>query len=138
MEQETITWKEEYSVGLTTVDKQHQKFLTILNELGTCIAEGSYKENGKSIFFALLHFADEYLLKEKMLVNSVSDIDYSHFREKHKQFLAKLQLFKNEYNESASEQLFVDLYEYLKQIYPKYISYYTPSLIKILKTYGIK
>jgi len=138
MELEAIVWKHEYSVGLATVDKQHQRFLAILNELGACISEGSYKENGKQLYFSLVHFADEYLLKEKMLANSVADIDYSHFREKHKQFLAKLQLFKNELIESSSEQLYIDLYLYLKDMYPQYISYYTPSLIKIMKANGIK
>lgn len=138
MEIEEFAWKAEYGVGLITVDKQHKRFLTILNELGRCIAEDKLDVKGKTIFFSLLQFADEYLLKEKMLVNSIADIDYSHFREKHKQFLAKLHVFKDEYNVSGSDQLFVDLYFYLKGMYPQYISYYTPSLINILKQHGME
>ena len=138
MEIDAIPWKSEYSVGLKTVDQQHKRFLTIINELGSCIEEGSHKEKGSQLFFALIHFNDVYLTKEKMLATSVKNLDYSYFREKHKQFVAKLQIFQNEYNESKSEQLFIDLYNYLKEYYPRYISYYTPSLINILKQNGIE
>ncbi len=138
METETIAWKSEYSVGLLTADKQHKRFLSIINDLGTCIDEKAFKAKGNQLFYSLLHFADVYIMKEKMLVNSVADLDYSYFREKHKHFIAKLQHFKDEYNEKASEQLFMDLYCYLKEMYPKYLSYYTPSLVKILKESGIE
>ena len=129
----TIAWKEEYSVGLTDVDDQHKRFLSIINELGEYINNKTYKENGNQIYFALVHFADVYLMKEKMLVNSVADVDYSFFREKHTNFIAKLKQFKENYKETGSEQLCVDLYMYLKELYPEFISYYTPSLVKILK-----
>lgn len=138
MELKTLPWKDDYSVGINTVDEQHKRFLSIINELGKCISDDMCKEKGNQMFFALIHFNDVYLMKEKMLVNSVDNLDYSYFREKHKQFVLKLQVFQNEYNESKSDQLFIDLYEYLKELYPKYISYYTPSLINILKESDIK
>ena len=128
-----IAWKKEYSVGLSDVDEQHKRFLSIINELGEYINNKAYKENGKKIYFALVHFADVYLMKEKMLVNSVTNVDYSFFREKHTNFIGKIQQFKEEYKESGSEQLCIDLYVYLKEVYPEFISYYTPSLVKILK-----
>ncbi|MDA3893958.1 MAG: hypothetical protein PF517_20045 [Salinivirgaceae bacterium] len=138
MDVELIAWNNRYSVGLLTVDKQHKRFLTIINELGECISQKLIKEKGKLLFFALLHFMEEYLYKEKMLANSIDNVDYSCFREKHKQFAAKIRNFKDEYVESGSEQKFVDLYNYLKEFYPQFISYYTPSLIKILKEKGIE
>jgi len=138
MEIKTIPWKSEYSVGLNTVDKQHKRFLDIINELGSHINDDSCKTNASKVFFTLIHFNDVYLIKEKMLATSVENLDYSYFREKHKQFVAKLQIFQNEYDESKSKQLFVNLYNYLKEYYPKYISCYTPSLINILKQNGIE
>ena len=137
MTTEVLKWKEEYSVGLHSVDKQHQRFLEIINLLGRYIAEKNYKEKGHQIFFTLLHFADEYLLKEKMLVNSLNELDYSFFREKHNEFIEKLKYFKDNYAENRSEQVFIDLYNYLKQMYPEYLAHYTPTLIKILKENGI-
>ena len=133
-----ITWKNEYSVGLSIVDEQHKRFLTIINELGDYIDNTTCKEKGNQIYFSLAHFADTYLMKEKMLVNSVENLDYSYFREKHDIFLAKLKYFKENYNESASKNLCVELYDYLIELYPQYISYYTPSLIKILKEHGVE
>jgi hemerythrin-like metal-binding protein len=138
MKTEAFRWKEAYSVGLVSVDKQHEKFLNIINELGDCIAGKTFKENGQQLFFVLLNFADEYLLKEKMLANHIEGLDYSYFREKHNEFLAKLREFKDNYKQDASEQLFIDLYNYLKKLYPEFLSYYTPSLIKILKVNGVE
>lgn len=138
MEITKVTWKEEFSVGLTTVDDQHKRFLVIINELGDFIENHTFKENGNRIYFSLIHFADTYLMKEKMLVNSIENIDYSYFREKHSKFIKKLQHFKDEYNTSASEQLCVELYQYLIELYPEYISHYTPSLVNILKEHNVK
>jgi hemerythrin-like metal-binding protein len=138
MKTDAFKWKESYSVGLSSVDKQHEKFLYLINELGDCIADKTYKEKGQQLFFALLHFADEYLLKEKMLANHIDGLDYSYFRVKHNEFLSKLREFKDNYNHEASEALFVDLYNYLKKLYPEFLSHYTPSLIKILKENGIE
>lgn len=137
MKTETFQWQEEYSVGLDSVDKQHEKFLNIVNELGDCIANKTFKEKGQQLFYTLLHFADEYLLKEKMLANHIEGLDYSYFRDKHNQFLSKVREFKDNYNAEASEELFIELYNYLKNLYPQYLAYYTPSLIKILKANGI-
>lgn len=138
MEATEIKWNPEYSVGLLVVDEQHKRFLTIINELGKYIENTTCKEKGNQIYFSLVHFADVYLMKEKMLVNSVENLDYSYFREKHNTFIAKLKQFKDEYNESASEHLCIELYKYLTELYPQYISYYTPSLVKILKEHGVK
>lgn len=137
MKTNVLNWKEEYSVGIDTVDNQHQKFLGIINELGDCIANKTTGEKGQHLFFSLAHFADEYLLKEKMLVNSVNEIDYSFFRGKHVDFLKQLQDFQSKYEKENSEKVFVDLYNYLKKMYPEFLSYYTPSLISILKENGL-
>jgi hemerythrin len=137
MKTTVLKWKEEFSVGLSSVDKQHQRFLKIINLLGDCIAEKTYKEKGNQIFFALFHFADEYLLKEKMLANSLSKLDYSFFREKHNEFLGKLKYFKDSYTENPTEEVFIGLYNYLKSMYPEYLAHYTPTLVRILKENGI-
>lgn len=138
MEMELLTWKQEYSVGLITVDKQHKRFLSIINELGTSIAENTLQEKGKQIFFSLLHFTEEFLQKEKIMANSIQHLDYSFFREKHQQFLTNIKLFKDQYIENNNEQRFVELYGYLKNSYAEFISYYTPSLISILKAKGVE
>jgi len=138
MKTEAIVWKEEFSVGLFAVDQQHRRFLEIINALGECINHKTFKEKGAEIFFSLVHFADQYLLREKIMVNEIKNLDYSFFRQKHKEFLNQLNEFQTLCKENCSEMLFVDLYNYLKRMYPEYLSYYTPSLVKILKDHGVK
>jgi hypothetical protein len=68
----------------------------------------------------------------------LSELDYSFFREKHNEFLGKVKYFKNSYFENPSEEVFIELYVFLKGMYPEYLAHYTPTLIKILKDNGIK
>ncbi len=138
MKTTAFQWKDEFSVGLEVVDKQHKQFLKIINDLGDCIAGKDFKEKGHEIFFSLVHFADTYLMKEKMLVNSVDEIDYSFFRQKHKEFLKQLLDFQKDCEAQCSEELYITLYNYLKKTYPEYLSYYTPTLVDILKNNGVK
>lgn len=133
MKTNAFKWKDEFSVGLTSVDNQHKKFLEIINDLGDCIADKTYLEKGAEIFFSLIHFAERYLMKEKILVNEVEELDYSFFRQKHKEFVKQLLSFQKEYELNNSEEIFIDLYNYLKSIYPEFVKYYTPTLVKILK-----
>lgn len=138
MEIGLVNWKPEYSVGLVSVDKQHKRFISIINELGASIAEHTLNQKGKQIFFSLLHFTEEFLHKEKILANRIEALDYSYFRDKHKHFLAKIKSFKDDYIETADEAKFVELYEYLKDNYNEFISCYTPSLVNILRSKGIE
>ena len=137
MESDILNWKEEYSVGLETVDNQHKKFLGIINELGSCLEKQACSVNGHQMFFSLLHFADTFLLKEKMLVNAVNDLDYSFFREKHAEFLQKLEDFQAKYDKENPREVFSELHLFLKQQFPVFLSCYTPSLVSILKEHGV-
>jgi hypothetical protein len=102
-----------------------------------CIYEKTYDKKGHEIFFSLIHFAHKYLLNEKILVNEVEELDYSFFRQKHKEFLNTLLDFQKQYQKESSEQLFIDLFNYLKKMFPEFLSYYTPSLLKIMREKGI-
>lgn len=137
MESSEFKWKKEYSVGINAVDQQHKRYIKIINDLKACIADKSFEKRGYEIFFSLVHFADNYLFKEKMLVNTIEGVDYSFFRCKHKEFLNLLIDFQKECEKHCSEQLFVKLYKYLISAYPDFLSYYTPTLVKILKSNGL-
>ncbi len=138
MKTEVFQWKEEFSVGLKKVDQQHQEFLRIINNLGDCIANKSYNEKRTEIFMSLVNFSHRYLLDEKIMVNVIPELDYSYFRQKHKEFSGKLDAFQTECQKDCSENLFIGMYNYLKKSYPDYLSHYTPSLVKILKDSGVE
>ncbi len=137
MKSEVFQWNESYSVGLKKVDEQHKEFLRIINELGDCIANKQFNKIRNEVYFSLLDFAHRYLLDEKILSNSVAEIDYSYFKEKHKEFMEKLEAFQVDCEKKCTELLFINLFNYLKYTYPDYISHYTPTLVKKLKECGV-
>ncbi len=134
---DSFRWEDSYSVGLETVDKQHKEFLRIINELGNCIAQKEHTKIKTEIYFSLVNFAHKYILEEKILANEVDNLDYSYFRQKHKEFMQKLQEFQDGCQQNCNEALFVELHNYLKQTYPDYLAHYTPTLVQKLKASGV-
>jgi len=67
---EKIHWKDEYSLGLDKVDRQHQHMFEIINKIIDCpnqpkcveLAGETLKE---MIDYARVHFADEEMLMQK-------------------------------------------------------------------------
>jgi hemerythrin-like metal-binding protein len=124
-------------VGLQIADNQHEKFLEIIRELGGFLKQNENPEKGSAFFFSLIHFAENYILKEKMLVNSVETLDYSYFREKHTDFLDELNRYQKAFRQGNKAEVLESLYAFLKMVYPQFIKYYTPSLVEMLKNQGV-
>lgn len=137
MEENKLVWNDNLSVGLELADRQHRKFSEIIEDLGVFIRSNQDASLGSTFFFRLIHFADDYLLKEKMLVNEVESIDYSYFREKHLDFLRELTRYQKAFEQGNKIQVLESLYAYLNMIFPQFIGYYTPSLVQLLKQKGI-
>ncbi len=85
-------WKEEYSVGVSLIDGQHQKFFEIINRIhGVRLKEReeTYKIIEELKEYAQYHFSFE----EKYMINSHYP-DYEAHRQQHKYYIAQIELFK--------------------------------------------
>jgi hemerythrin len=85
-----FTWNSSYSVGVATIDQQHQQLMTLINELNEAMLQGKGRQMvgdilGKLIRYTGTHFADE----EKLLM----DHDYPEYAEhkaKHTKMVGKV------------------------------------------------
>jgi hemerythrin len=91
-----FTWNSSYSVGVATIDQQHQQLMTLINELNEAMLQGKGRQMvgdilGKLIRYTGTHFADE----EKLLM----DHDYPEYAEhkaKHTKMVGKVKALQQD------------------------------------------
>jgi len=93
-----FVWKEEYSIGLKTIDEQHKKFIVLLNDLSQALLQKDSKETLTQIFNGLEEYGKQHLAFEeecfkKFDYSGESDhsIEHQTFRERVKRLKQELQ-----------------------------------------------
>ena len=134
---ELLSWKPEYNVNLSFIDDQHKKFLDMLNRLKGTIKNKTFKEDSPEIFYSLVHYADDYLIKEEIYFK---DLDYpkldSHIK-KHKEFFSRIIQFQKEIT-GEKEESYSELYEYLETWFNNHILKFDKEAVDFLKANGLK
>ncbi|MBI5638571.1 MAG: bacteriohemerythrin [Nitrospinae bacterium] len=64
-----ISWKEDYEIGISEVDRQHMRLVELINELHASMETGTAAETEKVlqglVDYTITHFADEERLQER-------------------------------------------------------------------------
>lgn len=87
-----ITWNDQLNVGISSIDKQHQKLVDILNQLDEAVALG-YKHKkilqlvDELIEYTQYHFQDEENL---MLQGGYDTAQYNRHKSEHDEFIEKV------------------------------------------------
>lgn len=91
-----IEWKEQYSVGVSEIDEQHQKLIGIINELFHAVEQSKEKERIPFILTELVSYAEYHFSTEE---KHFEEFDFegkeehikvhNSYREKIAQFLEK-------------------------------------------------
>ena len=58
-----VSWSSQYSVGIATIDSEHQKLIALINDLHAAMKEGGEAAMGKILdglaAYTVSHFANE-------------------------------------------------------------------------------
>lgn len=60
-----FSWKEEYEMGISVIDKQHKYFVSLINELYDAILAGQTDKKLKEILSKLIDYATEHFATEE-------------------------------------------------------------------------
>jgi hemerythrin-like metal-binding protein len=76
-------WKDDYSVGISTIDEQHKKMINLINEVLESIRDGLEKQIIREILndleqYAIYHFAQEEILFQEYGYNKAKEHGQSH------------------------------------------------------------
>ncbi len=129
-----IEWKKEYNVDISFVDEHHMKFLEILNEFGT-ITDDNCNEKIAKIFYSLIHYAENYLIREEMYFQEYPNL--SHHKEAHNQFIEQISKLQDDYKE-GKKGICEEMYAYLHNWFINHILKYDKEAVNYLKNKGIQ
>lgn len=87
-------WTDEFSVGVESIDQQHQVLVALLNQLYDAIETDSADMVIKEILEALIDYTHTHFLVEECLMEVLNYKDYDNHKKEHKDLLKQLLDFK--------------------------------------------
>ncbi|MCP5105735.1 MAG: hemerythrin family protein, partial [bacterium] len=94
-----FNWKDEYSVNVKEIDKQHQMLVDSLNELFEAMRSGEAKEIIGGILKGLVDYAGVHFSYEEKLLNRYNYPEYAKHKTEHDAFVEKTVEFQEKYNQ---------------------------------------
>jgi hemerythrin len=83
-------WKEEYSVNIKEIDKQHQKLVEMLNSLYDALKKGEGLEALGSTLSELISYTKTHFTTEERLMKTHGYPDYLSHKDKHEKMTNKV------------------------------------------------
>jgi len=113
-------WKEEYSVHIREVDKQHQKLVTLLNGLYDALKKGEGLEALGGILSELVSYTKTHFATEERLMKTHGYPGYLSHKEKHQKMTEKVLEYARKF-ESGEIRSPIEISNFLKEWLKKHI-----------------
>lgn len=136
-EKEFVTWKDEYSVGIESIDNDHKKLLSLINNLQTSTMYYTGEDFDREALDKLIEYTKFHFTREEKLME---DNDYPGFAEhklQHKKMTDNVLNMVKEYEED-SEKTIEELVEFLKDWLIKHINGSDQKYSSYLISKGVK
>ncbi len=85
-----ISWKDEYSVGISEIDRQHHKIIDLINQLNDAMTEGKGKESLGKILADLVGYTHNHFKAEEKLFDQYGYPDAEEHKIKHQKMTEKV------------------------------------------------
>ncbi|MCK4492931.1 MAG: hemerythrin family protein [Methylococcales bacterium] len=89
-------WNQDYSVGITTLDKHHKKLFEILNKLFTLMDEGSEDAPILKVIDELMDYTHYHFEQEEAMMAKIAYPDLEQHKVLHKELIDQLNGFAKE------------------------------------------
>ena len=117
---EFITWKDNYSVKVPSIDNQHQKLVSLINELYSKFYQDLNNEDLKRIFDELESYAGYHFNYEEKFMKLYGFKGYNEHQQEHESFRNKIVNYRDQLDSSKTSEV-IDLLTYLKDWLLKHI-----------------
>src|SRR5690554_6538772 len=88
-----IQWTEDLSVGNPTIDKEHQKWISLLNDFYEGLKAGKSKEKLTELVLGMLEYTKYHFADEERYMKSIGYPDLEKHKEKHDFYVKKITEF---------------------------------------------
>jgi hemerythrin len=124
-------WKQQYSVGIDSIDRQHQNLFAIGRELSSAMSSGQGKAAIGRILDRLIQYTKTHFEHEEGLMRQNGFPDYIKHKKSHDDLTARVVKFRYEY-QAGEVGISIDVLEFIRNWLEKHIQHedlaYAPYL----------
>ncbi len=121
MDKKLFQWQKEFVLNNKLLDKQHEKFVAIVNELSMAI-ESQCSADIHHVFFLLVNYVEDYLIDTNIKLLECNNIKYVNLKKKQNELLDKVKEFYGKFN--FEKATCYGLYSFLVEWFMDYIEMY--------------
>jgi hemerythrin-like metal-binding protein len=132
-----IAWDPIFSVHIEIIDRQHQRFIGILNQLDEAIKANKVKDELGAIFKELLEYAKVHFGTEEMYFDKFNYEGAVEHKAAHAKLVAEAQALYERYGQD-DYQLSQDLIIFLEDWLTKHLAYMDKGYVKCFHEHGLR
>ncbi len=132
-----VEWRDEYSVGIESIDNDHKRLLNLINQLQTAAHYQTGREFESEAFEALVDYTKQHFKREEDLMESNGYPDFTAHKAQHVAMIAEVDAMLNEYRkhpQSAVEHAV----QFLKTWLIKHINGTDQAYSQFLRDKGVR
>ena len=107
-------WKDDYSVGVATLDTQHKRLFELIGELYGAMKLGQSREILARIVDELVAYADAHFYEEEVRMEAAGYVGLVAHRQAHDAFRVKVHGHQAALRRGLSAGVSIDVFEYLR------------------------
>lgn len=135
---EIISWSSYLELGISLIDKQHQKWIQFINELYSAILNNSKEEILLDIFKRLFEYTDYHFGFEEKYMKEFSFPFFDNHHLNHEKFINEVNKLFNQYITSSKKEYPYRLLFYLKEWVLSHIIQTDKKYVDLFKSHGLK
>lgn len=112
-ESDFVVWKDEYSVGIESIDNDHKKLLSLINNLQTSALYYTGEEFDRQALKELLNYTEYHFKREEKLMEENGYPDFAAHKAQHQKMTEKIKEMVTTY-EQDDEQTILELAQFLR------------------------
>ncbi|MCU7830839.1 MAG: bacteriohemerythrin [Candidatus Thiodiazotropha sp. (ex Myrtea sp. 'scaly one' KF741663)] len=108
-----VSWDNSLSVGIAVIDEEHQKLLTLINNLQTAVLYPTGESFERQALSELVDYTKYHFEREEKLMQDNGYPEYEQHKQQHEEMIAKVSVFLSKY-ENDRESTVDELTSFLK------------------------
>ncbi|SEL72474.1 hemerythrin [Colwellia chukchiensis] len=102
---EQVEWKESYSVGIASLDNDHKKLISLLNQFNTAYDYAMSEDYERQALDELIRYTKYHFDREEQLLEQFNYPDLAAHKAQHQKMIEQVNSFMDLYNEKGHDAL---------------------------------
>ena len=132
-----FTWQEKFAFGIKSIDDDHKKLVSLIDELYTLMSQGKAKEVVGEIVKELVEYTKVHFGREEMYMRTIGYAELDEHTEAHRAFIEKIDLFQNKLA-AGKDNISVELVMFLRNWLSGHILNTDKKFVPEMQKNGVK